>query len=648
MENFCKYFAEDKPRYTLEEIAAKREKVIEMIEKRAGRRITVANIRDVMTPELMMEIIDKIDKEFFEGRLQPAFAAENCVVSACVENRCTRLAGRCHFSKGVDKEGARCNRITIKMMSKVFIESFKNTSIGQRAVDDVKCNSILECFILTLEHELTHGIVFCKCIQWDKTDYGAVGDWTGVGRPGNGHGRTFMSILFNVFGHTNYLHNLRNGMMVREAGEKEYKQDELSVGDKVIVRVRMRGDKEPTKFLTVIENINKRIKVKNNITIKAEDGKYAGDRFLIRAHHVVRKIGDPDFDEDEEEGTGKKSATTPAKPQTQKKPKTPSPAKTKTVKKKATKTKLGDTLLKNLNVGDEVIMNARLPGETARSAILVKIIELNRRKKTKQIRVVVLDDGEFKGKTFTVGPHLIMANPENPVLPASPKTGKEKAVLYFKWESLPLTRKPVNFEEDMVSIHVNKIAPDLLEKIKKLPRYRWDESKGVNDYFPEGFKVPATFNANGNYFIVKLGNGGMVLANTSGGDYIRYGAKLVGKGLNEGEYMEIWPKTRAKSPTLSKATTPVKPSHSSVALCTKRNPAPPCGEGMEIRERPNGAKCCYKKTAKKEKSKVKAPTPSKTSGTKTAKCNKRNPDPPCASGMVERARPNGAICCYKK
>ena len=34
MENFCKYFAEDKPRYTLDEIATKREKVIEMVEKK--------------------------------------------------------------------------------------------------------------------------------------------------------------------------------------------------------------------------------------------------------------------------------------------------------------------------------------------------------------------------------------------------------------------------------------------------------------------------------------------------------------------------------------------------------------------------------------------------------------------------------------
>ena len=105
------------------------------------------------------------------------------------------------------------------MMSKVFIESFKNTSIGQRAVDDVKCNNILECFILTFEHELTHGIVFCKCNQWDKTDYGAVGDWTGVGRPGNGHGKTFGIFYLTCLDIQIICIIFRNGMKVRKRRE---------------------------------------------------------------------------------------------------------------------------------------------------------------------------------------------------------------------------------------------------------------------------------------------------------------------------------------------------------------------------------------------------------------------------------------------
>ena len=35
------------------------------------------------------------------------------------------------------------------------------------------------------------------------------------------------------------------------------------------------------------------------------------------------------------------------------------------------------------------------------------------------------------------------------------------------------------------------------------------------------------------------------------------------------------------------------------AKCTKRNPAPPCEKGYDIRKRPNGAECCYIDYSKK-------------------------------------------------
>ena len=33
-------------------------------------------------------------------------------------------------------------------------------------------------------------------------------------------------------------------------------------------------------------------------------------------------------------------------------------------------------------------------------------------------------------------------------------------------------------------------------------------------------------------------------------------------------------------------------------LCNKRNPAPPCPEGMVVKKRPNGEECCYKSNGK--------------------------------------------------
>ncbi len=111
------------------------------------------------------------------------------------------------------------------------------------------------------------------------------------------------------------------------------------------------------------------------------------------------------------------------------------------------------------------------------------------------------------------------------------------------------------------------------------------------------------------------------------------------------------------------------------AKCTKVNPPPPCGPGMEERPRPSGAICCYKspktakkasvpktakkasvpktakkasvpKTAKKSAKKDKTIVPK--TAKKAAKCTKINPPPPCGPGMEKRPRPNGALCCYKK
>ena len=112
MEAFCKYFAEEKPRNSFSEIEKKRKKIMELVEKRVGVRVTVANIQKLMEQndyELIMFIIEKIDKEFFENRLLKTFNDNNCVITACLENYCTRVAGRCEYRMG----GDRCTKITI-------------------------------------------------------------------------------------------------------------------------------------------------------------------------------------------------------------------------------------------------------------------------------------------------------------------------------------------------------------------------------------------------------------------------------------------------------------------------------------------------------------------------------------------------------
>ena len=580
MEAFCKYFAEEKPRNSFEVIENKRRKIMDMVEKKVGIRVTLANIRKLMTPELLMFIIEKIDKEFFENRLLKTFNDNNCVITACLENRCTKVAGRCHYTRG---HGDSCTRITIKMMGKVFIESFKKTSIKQRAVDGVKCDNILQCFIMTLCHELTHAIVFCNCIHWDKTNSGA-GNWTGESRAGNGHGKTFMSILFNVFGHTKYTHNLRNGIVIMEPDERTHKIEELSVGDKIIANVIFRGSDDHVKFLGRIREISKA--KGNNILVKSLEPKGPYGEMYIGIHHVVKIL--------DSEGKAK--------------PKPPSPVKPKSPEKKTTTNKrTGDTLLKNLEVNDEVILNARLPGNAARSTLLVKILDVNRRKKTKQIRIKVLDEGQHKNRILTVNDTMIVAKPDNKVLAASPKTGREMAFKYYSFASIPFTENPKNFTDDINSIDVGDIRDVTLNRINDLPRYNWPDNKNPTDRFPVGFKIEENYS---NFvFIAKTHDGKLILANSYGSSNLIDGVRLEGPKLKslirnvQGDYKDIWPSVKAGTP--AKKTIKVKREKSSVSDketkkndCTKRNPAPPCAEGMVEKKRPNGSICCYKGTKK--------------------------------------------------
>ena len=595
MEAFCRYFAEEKPRNSFEVIEQKRKAIMDMVEKRVGIRVTVANIRRIMTETVMMAIIERIDKEFFENRLLKTFRDNNCVITACLENRCTKVAGRCEYRMA---RGDSCTRINIKMMGKVFIESFKKTSIKQRAVDGVKCDNILQCFIMTMCHELTHAIVFCNCIKWDKTNSGA-GNWTGESRAGNGHSKTFMSILFNVFGHTKYTHNLRNGIVIMEPDERKHKIEELSVGDKIIANVTFKGKDDSVKFLARIMVINTRKKKGNNIQVKVLDGSRKNDIYEIGIHHVVKIL--------DSEGKAKPKPPSPEKPK--------SPEK-KTKKASKTNKRTGDTLLKNLEVDDEVILNARLPGNISRSTFLVKILNVNRRKKNKQVRVVILDEGQYKNKILTVNDNMIIAKPDNKVLAATPKTGRELAYNYYSFGSIPFTENPKNFTDDITAIDVGYIKSDFLIRLNDLPRYNWPENKNPTDKFPDGFKIEENYS---NFaFIAKTKDGNLILGDSYDYDSLRVGVRLEGAKLKSlirdvpGDYKDIWPSEKVAAPV--KKTIKVKREKSSVSVsakpketkndCNKRNPAPPCAEGMVEKKRPNGSICCYKGTKKVE---VKAP-----------------------------------------
>ena len=95
--------------------------------------------------------------------------------------------------------------VTIEIASKVMKKAFEHD--GEKTSGNIKCDDILECLQLTFEHELIHGIMFCFCLNIErKTSKDIPGLWTG--KTIKGHNKTFMSILNNLFGHTDYYHGL--------------------------------------------------------------------------------------------------------------------------------------------------------------------------------------------------------------------------------------------------------------------------------------------------------------------------------------------------------------------------------------------------------------------------------------------------------
>ena len=493
------------------------------------RPINVDNFNTILTQPILKKIVELYDSKFFYGKLVENLTKNGCVLKVCFDNRCTRTAGLCSYD--------RCKSITIKLATKVFQKALKTGSV--KINSGLECSKFLTCLLITFEHELIHGLVFCLCSIYKDSkvlerEHPSLKLFKGEFHDKSGHGKLFMTIVNNKFGHTKYKHNLFSHKPKPDAQGNRFK----------LLSERM-----------TIPQIRKTLKLGDKVLIFSNGEVKEGEIYNILTKYIYWKNGDERWkipiariiDTSKKTPSPKKNSSSLSPSP---KPKTPNPPKTK---KKAVK--IQDTLLKNLRVGDEVIMNARLPGKEDLYTLLVKITEINRRKKTKQIRVIVLEEGEFKGKYLLLNPGFIVTKPDNPLLPASPKTGRESSYTYGTFDSLPLARKPSNFTDDMNSVDVNEITPKLIEKINSLPRYHWPADKNPYNYFPDGKKIGG--GKSGEHFIVMIPNGKLVLGQTSGFNYMRYGIKLEGREVkkllkqNEFEYKDIWEDDKKSLSSLS-------------------------------------------------------------------------------------------------
>ena len=640
MEDFCKFYADSSNKLLYSDIIEKRKRIVEkmrqdLLKETKYDDLDETNFKNLMTSTKLSKMVKLIDEEFFDNKLIKTFNDNGCCLSVCLGNTCGSTAGFCSWRSSF-KPGERI-MLTLKMMPKVFIKSFKNREIQQRAVDNIPCDDILTCFFITVCHELVHGILFCNCKDYSKTDKGP-GDWRGTTRPGNGHTKTFMSILNNRFGHKTFTHSLTRGITVKELESESFGHHNIKKGDIVILKTR--------RFDGSIEEKEVLILSAGKVQLKASEVKDPSSIYKGRFYNsILRKVTYPkELKTPILNATPTKKVTeTNIESKTNDISKKSEKSPTKTLPKKTKKIPIQDKLIKNLQVGDEVIMNARLPELAYRSILLVKIIEINRRKKTGNIKVEIAE-GEHKGKLLSLNEQAIVTNPENPVLPASPKTGRKLAYKYGSLRSIPFTRDAESFDE-MEIIDVEEIGKRLLIQIKNYSKFHWINISPKTQFTDEIKKViKSIHNTSYIYFIIKLPNNKIVFADTSGYEYIKYGVIINGldKIIPDNEFKTIW---KTPSPVAKKIT--------KKSGCTNRNPEPPCDAGFVEKKRPNGSICCYKSVKKTESKKdkykfvLKKNTIKNSSNVVKKSCTKRNPNPPCSTGFIEKKRPNGALCCYK-
>ena len=205
---FCKKFASPKYELNRKTIRRKRRKIISEIKTElsiAGDLDNLEQINDFfekLTPEYILIILNKIDNEFFNGKIFPMFEKNGCCVTFCLD-KCINLgaAGECSMDR--DKN------IKIVIDKDTFINFFERNGYIRDELEP--CEGLLACLLQTIEHEFLHGIMYCGCSSYGNSSIMPPGIEPVRGleyRDDNGHSKIFMRILYNRFGQQSFYHGL--------------------------------------------------------------------------------------------------------------------------------------------------------------------------------------------------------------------------------------------------------------------------------------------------------------------------------------------------------------------------------------------------------------------------------------------------------
>lgn len=208
MSDICKYYY--KKKLTDKQRNEKKIKTLKKLEKKID-----INKLDKKAVKETFKILDDI---YFDNRIGDRIENMDAKLSFAVSNRLSCTAGYCEYSWQSDYYGNKKWKFKLTISTKIINNLFSNKESALK-INGLKCYNKLECYLNLYQHELIHLLLLVFCFKKGK-DYG-------------GHTDTFTKIVFNLFGHTEYKHNLLCGDADKnEENENKFKK-EIEIGDEI-------------------------------------------------------------------------------------------------------------------------------------------------------------------------------------------------------------------------------------------------------------------------------------------------------------------------------------------------------------------------------------------------------------------------------
>ena len=250
-----------------------RQNIYDEISGKIDGELTIKNMKELLTEELLIEMFELYDKYYFNDKIKEWNGIGKCGWRICWADKCSvNIFGETALE---EKSKGGTTYIKIVINDKAFIKAIENFLENEDDAMEkagIECKDILSCIQLTFEHEMIHGIMFCLCRNYMIME--GPGTWKGKYHNKSAHSKTFMTILNNIFGHDDYQSDIFSDKKAKqkvkeimEENAKLFKENKtnFNVGDEVIFDGKV--NKKITKIKGVISKKNPK-----NVKITDENG----------------------------------------------------------------------------------------------------------------------------------------------------------------------------------------------------------------------------------------------------------------------------------------------------------------------------------------------------------------------------------------